>query len=191
MSDIIETWRPVKNYEGFYEVSSLGRVKSLARIDAIGRKKKEMILKNTLNSLGYCTVGLCEEGSIRTSKVHKLMQFAFGLGEGDIDHINRIRNDNRLDNLRICTRSQNAANSKSRKGATSRFKGVFWYKPLKKWQVQIRKDGRSYYLGRLTDEKEAARVYDESAKEMFGEFAHLNFPTSISIDGTTILTERI
>lgn len=91
----------------------------------------------------------------------------------DTDHKNQDRLDNRRSNLRPATRSQNIGNSKIRQGS-SRFKGVCWDKLAKKWQARIWIEDKQKYLGRFTDEIEAAKAYNKAATEYFGEFAYLN-----------------
>ena len=92
----------------------------------------------------------------------------------DTDHINGNGLDNRRVNLRPCTPSQNQHNRRSFCG-TSKYKGVSWHKRDKKWQAYIRLNGKLIHLGLFDSEIEAARAYDIKAKELFGEFAHLNF----------------
>lgn len=93
-----------------------------------------------------------------------------------IDHINGCKNDNRRCNLRICTPSQNHANQKKQKGRwTSQYKGVIWDKSRKKWRATIFVNGKHKYLGRFTNEKDAAIIYNKMAEKYFGEFARLNF----------------
>lgn len=92
----------------------------------------------------------------------------------DTDHINGDGWDNRRDNLRICTRSQNKMNGNIHKDNTSGYKGVFWQKRDKKWMAQIQIDGKLKYLGLFITKEEAALAYNEAAKELFGEFARLN-----------------
>lgn len=87
-----------------------------------------------------------------------------------IDHKNRNGLDNRKSNLRYCTLSQNQANTETRTGS-SRFRGVSWYKPTKKWRVKVGKNG---FVGYYSTEEEAARIYNEKAVKRYGEFATLN-----------------
>lgn len=89
------------------------------------------------------------------------------------DHKNHNKLDNRRDNLRPASGTQNAGNRKARQG-TSKFKGVCWFKRDKKWIVYIRLNGGRKHLGLFTDEIEAAKAYNEAAKKYFGEFACLN-----------------
>ena len=88
----------------------------------------------------------------------------------EVDHKNLDKLDNRRQNLRLCTRSQNNANRPS----ANRYKGVRWSKNA--WQSEIKKDREYIYLGRFKTAVMAARKYDEKALELFGEFAYTNFP---------------
>ncbi len=93
------------------------------------------------------------------------------------DHRNHNGLDNRINNLRICSKAQNHQNGKPHKNSISKYKGVGWRKSSGKWQVRIRLNKKLMFLGLFNNEIEAARVYDKNALELFGEFAYLNFPT--------------
>ena len=88
------------------------------------------------------------------------------------DHINGNRLDNRKDNLRICTQSQNRANSRISITNTSGYKGVCYDKRLKKYRAYIRKDGIMHNLGLFVTAKEAHLRYEEEAEKLFGEYKH-------------------
>ncbi len=106
----------------------------------------------------------------------------------DVDHRDHNTLNNHISNLRICTRSQNLQNSKPRKNCTSIYKGVSWFRQRKykakeyegKWRTQIMLNGKYLSIGLFKSEIEAAKAYDEKAKELLGEFAYLNFSTKTS-----------
>lgn len=92
-----------------------------------------------------------------------------------VDHINHDTLDNRWENIRLCTHTQNHQNQTKHAKASSQFKGVCWNKQCRKWMVHIVVNAKSIYLGLFTDETKAAQAYDEAAKKHFGEYALLNF----------------
>ncbi len=93
-----------------------------------------------------------------------------------VDHRNHNGLDNRRSNLRIATWAENCWNKrKPISGSSSQFKGVMWDKRRSQWQVQIGHNGKKIFIGYFDDEQEAARAYDAKAKELYGEFAALNF----------------
>ncbi len=94
-----------------------------------------------------------------------------------VDHRNHNGLDNRRSNLRICTKGENNRNQLPR-GGTSQYKGVSWSKSHKKYAATIRCNKQRFHLGWFDDEVEAAKAYDKKAKELFGEFAYLNFPNA-------------
>ena len=118
-----EEWRDVEGYEGLYQVSNMGRVKSLVReyksnngkgTEYIGRTKMR-ILKAGFNGDGYLQVALCRNSQCKYVKVHKLVAKAFipnVENKPTIDHINTIRHDNRACNLRYFTWKEQMAENK-------------------------------------------------------------------------------
>lgn len=91
-----------------------------------------------------------------------------------IDHINGVRDDNRIANLRGCTDSQNNMNRRPRRSGHG-LKGVTNL-PDGRFMAHVTKEGRSYYGGYFHTREAAARAYDFLAITHFGEFARLNFP---------------
>lgn len=109
-----EEWRDVVGYEGLYKVSNHGRVKSIKEFDSKGRKKKEKILKQTISKVGYLCINIyASNGKCIVWNVHVLVAKAFIdniENKPCIDHINTIRVDNRVENLRWVTYSENNKN---------------------------------------------------------------------------------
>ena len=109
-----EIFKDIKGYEGIYQISNLGRVKSLER-KKWNRwsfyQKKEKILKGR-NQKGWLKVRLYKDGIGRNYLIHRLVLFAF-VGESDLDinHKNFNRSDNRLNNLEYCTKKENVYHS--------------------------------------------------------------------------------
>lgn len=104
---------------------------------------------------------------------HSLSQAMF------TDHVNGNGLDNRRENLRPATQSQNLANSRmhlthGKRPKSSKYRGVCWARDKGKWIANISKDGRVVHIGHFEDETEAARAFDQAARELHGEFAVLN-----------------
>lgn len=91
-----------------------------------------------------------------------------------VDHINGNRLDNQRSNLRFCTHSQNQFNRAKKKNCSSRFKGVAWHAPYKKWNAYIEPLGKKINLGYFSNEVEAAKAYNQAALKHGGQFAWLN-----------------
>lgn len=125
----------------------------------------------------YPQTNIGKKPNCTTIKMHQLiMQAPLGF---EIDHKNRNGLDNRKNNLRICSRSQNLANKEKRKGTSSKFKGVDFYNPKhyqakKNWRARIRVEKKLKCIGYFTTEAEAAKAYNEAAIKAFGEFSCLN-----------------
>ena len=89
-----------------------------------------------------------------------------------LDHINGVRSDNRISNLREVTNSQNNYNSKMSSKNTSGVKGVSWHKRDKKWRVQIRINCKNYHLGSFDDFELAQLIAYEARIKFHGEYAN-------------------
>lgn len=108
-------------------------------------------------------------GKGRVVSFHRLV-LSFPKGE-QVDHIDGNGLNNTRANLRSCSRRQNRYNSRTNVDNKSGFKGVFWDKNARKYRATISKR----HLGLFDNAEDAARAYDRAARELFGEFAYLNF----------------
>lgn len=93
---------------------------------------------------------------------------------GIVDHIDRNPLNNLESNLRCCTYSQNMMNRTKFKHSSSSLKGVHWDINKKKWRARIRKNKKLYHLGFFEKEITAGLVYNVAAKQLHGEFLHVN-----------------
>jgi hypothetical protein len=162
-----EIFKDIPNYEGIYQVSNLGKVKSLSRQVFNGKVNylsKEKILKECIDSTGYIVFGLCRNGKMKTIGVHRLIAMAFLNHKTTknlvVDHINNNRLDNRLENLQIISHRENC--SKDRKNCSSSFIGVCWDKDKNKWISNIYINGFHKTLGFYDSEIEASFKYRKS-----------------------------
>jgi hypothetical protein len=105
-------------------------------------------------------------------------------GDELVDHKDWDTLNNRRENLRVASNSQNMRHSKARKSSTHGFKGVTWFNSPQKWGARIITNSKGrIFLGLAGSKIEAARVYDKAAIREHGEFAVLNFPRDDYGDG--------
>ena len=157
-----EIFKDIPDYEGLYQISNFGRVKSL-------KFNKERILKSGVGGNGYLFVILCNEGKRKNINIHQLVVMAF-LGHTPcrykivVDHINCDEQDNRLENLQLISQRENT--SKDRKGGSSKYTGVNWHKASNKWISAIIINGKKKHLGLFKCELEASAAYQRKLKEL-------------------------
>ena len=169
-----EIWKAIPTYIG-YEASNLGRVRSLDREVTTSnsvRKYKGLLMSQSIircGSAGYLSVSLNKVGKRMTHRVHQLVAMAF-LGhvpnghDKVVDHIDGDRLNNNVNNLQVITQRENS--SKDKRGGSSKYVGVTWCKPNKKWRAQINIDGKVKYLGDFTNEIDASEAYQNYLKEI-------------------------
>ena len=108
-----EVWKPVKGYEGFYEVSNMGNVKALQRTVNSGkchRTWKEHFIRFGVDANGYFRTNLAKYGVNKTVKVHRVVAEAFvpnPLNLPEVNHIDGNKQNNNVENLEWCSRSEN------------------------------------------------------------------------------------
>ena len=120
----------------------------------------------SLKANGYIGIQICG----KLYKAHRLAWlYTHGSWPSDqIDHINCVKHDNRINNLREATQSQNLAD---RPAWRDGLKGASFNKHANKWHASIQKDGHSSHLGYFTSEEEANCAYAGAARQLHGEFA--------------------
>lgn len=169
----MEIWKDIKGYEGLYQISDLGRLKSLSRLTKNRWGKyllKERIVKGYSSKEGYISVKLTKNKKETSFKIHSLVCSAFlnyvnsKTDDLVIDHVNNIKSDNRLSNLQIITNRLNC--SKDVKNKTSKYTGVCWDSSRKKWHSKIKKQGKTCFLGRYDNEYDAHLAYQNALKEL-------------------------
>lgn len=168
----MEIWKSVPGYEGLYEVSNEGRVKSVDRITTHGtgngtRVIHGRIMKASKSNTGYRTVRLTKDYKGKTTTIHSLVAIAF-LGHTFnglvVNHKNFLRHDNRLVNLEIISQRENS-NQKHLK-STSDYIGVYWNKQGRRWHTQIRCKGKLLHLGFFICEHKAGEAYFKALAEI-------------------------
>jgi hypothetical protein len=159
-----EIWLPIKGYEGLYECSSLGRIKSLPRIASNNQPFPGGIRKQFIDprpGYGYLNVGLNINGKKRSKCVHRIIAIAFlGLPSMslDVNHINGIKTDNRIENLEWLSRSENIKHSF--KLGLSKIHGM--YSRNKKLNTEKVAEIRQKYLPRKYSFRMLGREYGVS-----------------------------
>lgn len=134
-----------------------------------GGKARAGCIAGKRNSAGHVQIMVGDKLYL----AHRLAWLAeYGRWPTEIDHINGIKNDNRLCNLREATRIQNLANRPAPKNNTSGMKGVSWHKKQRQWVAGMTINGKKKYLGGFDDAKEAQRAFQDFARSRFGEFYH-------------------
>lgn len=89
---------------------------------------------------------------------------------GELDHINGVKHDNRITNLRVCTRSENMMNRKLQSNNTTGQAGIYYSKPMDKWCARVKIDGKYKYLGSYPTKEEAGGVADAYRRKEFEAF---------------------
>ena len=147
----VEEWRGVTLYP-IYSISSMGRVKN---------SKTGRILKQACDKNGYLRVVLCMNRFRKMYLTHRLVAEAFIINAENkrtVDHINKTRNDNRVNNLRWATTEENNRNKNVYHKSKTGISGVWRNEKKSKWQVYIRYKQRLIHLGFFIDFEQAVKA---------------------------------
>ena len=171
-----EVWKNIPGYEGYYQVSNLGRVRSFYRVRTYKSGASKLLegkmLKPTM-SKGYKQVILTMNGRRRSFKISQLVAMAFLGHKPDghklvVDHINGNRSDDRVENLRIVTHRANTSTCFRTDNGTlgSKYVGVCWHISSLQWSSGIRHDGISTHLGLFDNEIDASDAYQKALSKI-------------------------
>jgi len=160
-----EIFLEIKDYENLYHISNFGNTKSLLKIRPCGKHKfvdriyEEKILKNFTDKRGYIYITLSKDGVSKKYLLHRLIAESFIENKNNLpydNHINGIKNDNRIENLEwVSARENNCHYSNLKKNKTSNYIGVNFDLRTNKWRSQIQFDGKKVHLGYHTTQEEA------------------------------------
>jgi len=158
-----EKWKDIKGFEKSYQISSLGNVRSLLTI----RNNEPHLIKKHISNTGYYFVRLSKNKKQVYKTIHKIVAESF-LDHTPcgyklvINHIDGFKLNNNVKNLEIVTNRYNTVVGVNRRKRTSDFHGVFLNKQLNKWQTSIQFNGKNYYMGYYTTEKEPSKIYNDA-----------------------------
>lgn len=167
-----EIWKDVPEYEGLYQASNLGRVKSLPKIWIAGNgsvhKHNGKMLKLCQDKSGYLLTKFTKNLNSKTIKVHQIVAIAFlehkpNKYEMVVDHINDIKSDNRVENLQIVTPRFNACKTQGK--YSSKYKGVYLDKRYNTWCARYKLNGKQKYIGSFKNEYDAHLAYQNTLNQ--------------------------
>jgi hypothetical protein len=154
---MVEIYKDVIGYEGIYQVSNLGNVKSL-------KFNKERVLKPSKDSKGYLSINLSLNGVFKMRNIHQLVAESFLNHKRCgyklvVNHLDFNKINNNVSNLELVTARENC--NKKHLKSSSKYTGVQWNKRLNKWVAYITLNNRAKYLGCFNDELRAAHEYQK------------------------------
>ncbi len=155
-------YKPIIGYEGHYIICDDSEIISI-------KYNKKRTIKSRLDKDGYLRVVLYKNGFPTTKKVHQLVAICFleHIPCGNkivVDHIDRNKLNNNVENLQLISQRQNL--SKDKKNKSSKYTGVSWHIQRKKWYAAIRIDGKKVNLGSYLNEEDARDAYNKKLAEL-------------------------
>jgi hypothetical protein len=170
-----EIWKDVAGYEGLYEVSNMGKVRSVDRyvnaggVNNNGRLslKKGKILNCSLTKRGYTRVSLSKESKTQQAFIHRIVALAFLesiKGKNNVNHINGIKEDNRACNLEFVNQRENILHAKIY-NVKKDCPFVSYSKKFNRYEASIRINDKTIKLGRFKTEQAAFESYVKALKD--------------------------
>ncbi len=159
----------------------LTRERVLKLFDYVEGRLRWKVTKSSMATMGTYAGSVNARGHVNVcvdNKMYAAHQIVFLMFHGyipkEIDHINRDKTDNRIENLRSCSSNQNKGNIGLLRSNRSGYRGVSFNTRRQKWHAQIKINGKQTYIGGFDCVIDAAKAYNKAAVEHFGEFAYLN-----------------
>lgn len=162
-----EIWKDIEGYEGIYQVSSFGNVRSLDRIDSVNRRIKGKIMKQNTMYTGYKTVRLTKNSITKGYFVHRLVAIAFipnPYNLSEVGHKDESRNNNEVDNLEWVTKSKNANMPLRRKRISQKAKGRILSEEHKNKIREALEGERNPFYGKHHSEETKALLREKNSK---------------------------
>ena len=163
----MEEWKQILDHPN-YLISNLGNIKN---------NKYNRDIKPVLYKCGYYHVGLRENGKTKCIKIHRLVGQHFLVNTDNkpfIDHIDRNKLNNDVNNLRWVTRGENERNKPKKQNTKSKYKGVYLIKN-NRWKSSIKINCKTKHIGNFESEKEACLAYNQYIIDNnLGEYSELN-----------------
>ena len=161
----MEVWKDIKDYEGHYQISNYGMVKSVERPALIKsgyiRIVKERFLSQEKVIGGYKRVSLSIKGKLKRFSVHRLVAIHFiddKIKNKEVNHLDKNTSNNRVENLEWISRRENATHKNY---GSNKFTGIHKLKNSKTYQVKIYLNGKNIYLGSSTNLNKAKKIYND------------------------------
>lgn len=165
----IEIYKDILGYEGHYQISNFGNVKSF-------KMNRERFLSTSIdNTKGYYRICLYKKKKRKSYYIHQLVAIAFlnhipNGNEQVVDHINNDRTNNMLSNLQIISNRENLSKDKWRHNPSSHYTGVSFHLIKKKWESRIAAHGTSHHLGSFKTETTAGLEYNKALEHLNEHF---------------------
>ncbi len=171
---LFEKWNDIVGYEGHYQISNFGRVRSVDRtemnVNGINRKLKGSLKSTYTDRTGYVLVTLSKNNENKVYPLHRLVAQAFIPNPNDLDEVNhkdRNRKNNFLSNLQWCTSRENTHHARTKMKSSSKYVGVSFDKQTQKrpWISRITINGKIKFLGRYETEDLAYIAYKNECEK--------------------------